>query len=200
MTKVVSRDEAVQLLQSGVVVAVPTDTVYGVAATLLNDDAIAKIFLMKRRPVTVALPVLVDSRASIEALGVAWPEMAQRLSDALWPGALTIVVDVAHELALRVRSSSDSVGFRIPNDAQLLDVLLATGPLVVSSANDHGATPCHSVDDILATFGEHQLLQAVLEGGERRGEVSTVVAIHDDSWRILRHGAISDDEIIELLK
>jgi L-threonylcarbamoyladenylate synthase len=200
MTKVVGRDEAVQLLRDGVVVAVPTDTVYGVAASLLDDDAIAQIFLMKRRPVTVALPVLVDSRASIEALGVTWPEKAQRLSDAFWPGALTIVVDVTHELALRVRSNSDSVGFRIPNDTQLLEVLEATGPLVVSSANEHGLSPCHSVGDVLGTFGEHQLLEAVLDGGERRGDVSTVIAIHDDSWRILRHGAVSDDAIVELFR
>jgi len=111
---VVDRDEAVRLLNAGGVVAVPTDTVYGLAASLEHDDAIAHIFSMKHRPSAVALPVLVGATSSIEGLGVTWLPIARTLSDAFWPGALTIVVDVPRELARRVGSGEDTVGFRLP--------------------------------------------------------------------------------------
>jgi L-threonylcarbamoyladenylate synthase len=194
MTVVVGAEEAVSRLRHGSVVAVPTDTVYGLAALLDHPDAVATLFRLKRRPPTVALPVLVGSRDVIDALGVHWPERAQRLSDALWPGALTIVVPVDARFAASV-GGSGSVGFRIPNDELLLGVLDQSGALAVSSANEHGEPPCRSADEVLGALGSNELLDAVLDGGERRGEVSTVVEIVGDSWRILRDGSIGTEEI-----
>jgi tRNA threonylcarbamoyl adenosine modification protein (Sua5/YciO/YrdC/YwlC family) len=198
MTVVVDAQEAVSRLRRGLVVAVPTDTVYGLAASLEYPDAVATLFELKRRPTSVALPVLAGSRDVIDALGVAWPERARRLSDALWPGALTIVVPVELRLAARV-GGVGSVGFRVPNDELLLDVLNQCGALAVSSANEHGEPPCHSAEEVLRALGSNELLNAVLNGGERGGDVSTVVEIASDSWRILRSGAISDEEIERLL-
>jgi L-threonylcarbamoyladenylate synthase len=199
MSEIVGRDEAVRLLAAGGVVAVPTDTVYGVAASLTHPFAVANLFAMKRRPTTAALPVLLDSLTSIEGLGVSWPEKARRLSESFWPGALTIVVSVPHELAILVGSTLDTVGFRIPDDDLLLDVLGESGPLVVSSANEHGETPCQSADEVLGTFVGLRSLDGVLDDGERSGNVSTVVEVHGGSWRILRHGAISDDDVARVL-
>jgi tRNA threonylcarbamoyl adenosine modification protein (Sua5/YciO/YrdC/YwlC family) len=199
MNTVVGRDEAVRLLRAGGVVAVPTDTVYGLAASLDYADAGAEIFSMKRRPSTVALPVLVDSVASIERLGVTLPRIARTLSDAFWPGALTIVVDVPLELARRVGGEGDTIGFRLPDDELLREVLAKTGPLVVSSANEHAAPPCHNVEQVLTVFGESETLKAVLDGGERAGEVSTVVQVQGDALRILREGAIGSDEVRRVL-
>lgn len=199
MSAVVGRDEAVRLLIAGRVVAVPTDTVYGLAASLERADAVAEIFLMKRRPSAVALPVLVDAISSIEGLGVTMPLIARKLSDAFWPGALTIVVDVSPELARRVGGEDDTVGFRLPDDALLREVLTKTGPLVVSSANEHAASPCHNVKQVLAVFGESKTLKAVLDGGERAGEVSTVVQVRGDAWLILREGAINTDQVARVL-
>jgi L-threonylcarbamoyladenylate synthase len=142
--------------------------------------------------------VLVGSRDVIDALGVAWPVKARRLSETLWPGALTIVVPVDPGLAAGV-GGVGTVGFRVPNDELLLDVLDHCGALAVSSANEHGEPPCHSAEEVLRALGSNELLDAVLNGGERRGEVSTVVEIAGDSWRILRSGAISDEEIERLL-
>jgi L-threonylcarbamoyladenylate synthase len=199
MSIVVDRDEAVRLLNEGGVVAVPTDTVYGLAASLEHDDAIAKVFSMKRRPSTVALPILVGAISSIEILGVTLPPNARKLSDAFWPGALTIVVDVPSELARRVGSGIDTVGFRLPDDELLREVLAQTGPLVVSSANEHSVPPCHNAAEVLAVFGETETLDAVLDGGERAGDVSTVVQVHENEWQILRDGAIKADEVGRVL-
>ncbi len=194
MIDVVEYEQAVSLLRGGGVVAVPTDTVYGLAASLAHPDAVAKLFRVKRRPSTTALPVLVSDRSAIAELHVDWPPLANRMSDSFWPGALTIVVPVEHELAARV-GGVGSVGFRIPNDVELLRVLGACGPLAVSSANEHGEPPCRSALEVALALGSNELLDAVLDGGERGGDVSTVVEIVDNSWRILRSGSISAEEI-----
>jgi tRNA A37 threonylcarbamoyladenosine synthetase subunit TsaC/SUA5/YrdC len=88
-----------------------------------------------------------------------------------------------------------SIGFRIPRDEVLLRVLAECGPLAVSSANEHGEPPCQSVEQVLAALGTNELLDAVIDGGVRQGEVSTVVEIAADTWRILRAGSISAEAI-----
>jgi L-threonylcarbamoyladenylate synthase len=195
VSELVDRDEAVRRLKSGGVVAVPTDTVYGLAASLDHPMAVQRLFEIKRRPTTTALPILVDSRDSIERLGVNWPARAKRLSDRFWPGALTIVVAVPHELAALVGSTSDTAGFRIPNHQLVRDVLIDVGPLAVSSANEHGAQPCRRVGDVLDVFAGRDDLDGVLDGAEGRGEVSTVVEVDGHSWRVLRQGALSAEEL-----
>jgi L-threonylcarbamoyladenylate synthase len=184
-------DEIVTLLQGGGVVGVPTDTVYGLAASLHEPGAMAKLFAAKNRPSDVALPILVDGVAEIERLGVSWFDAARRLSDAFWPGALTIVVPVSHDLATHVGAATDTAGFREPDDDVLRAVLTRSGPLAVSSANRHGATPCTSASLVAATFDESEDVAAVLDAGERLGEVSTIVELTGGSWRVLRQGAIS---------
>jgi tRNA threonylcarbamoyl adenosine modification protein (Sua5/YciO/YrdC/YwlC family) len=198
MTRIVERDEAVRLLNVGSVVAVPTDTVYGLAASLAHRDAVASLFVLKGRPANVPLPVLVHAMNPIQEIDVEWNAYAQRLAQEYWPGALTIVVPASHEVALLVGGSGDSVGVRVPNDELLLSVLRECGPLAVSSANTHGSSPCHSAQDVLRVLGgEH--LAGVLDGGERQGQVSTVVEVNDTSWRVLREGAISNEHIAQVL-
>ena len=135
--------------------------------------------------------MLVESVVQIEALGVTWPERARELGRAFWPGALTIVVPVAEELAMRVGSSSRNAGFRIPDDVALLHVLARCGALAVTSANEHGEPPCHNVGELQRAFTDGGELAGVVDGGERDGEVSTVVELTPTSWRVLRQGAIS---------
>ena len=199
MSEIVSRDEAVRLLRTGGVVAVPTDTVYGVAASVAHPMAVANLFAMKHRPTSMALPVLIDSFAAIELLEVTWPENARRLSEAFWPGALTIVVSAPRDLARLVGSTTDTVGFRVPNDELLVAVLRESGPLAVTSANEHGETPCQRADQVLRTFADLRVVNGVLDGGERAGDVSTVIEVRGSSWRILREGAISAGEVARVL-
>lgn len=198
MTRIVERDEAVQLLLAGAVVALPTDTVYGVAASLGHGEAVASLFLLKDRPTGVPLPVLLHALNPRQEIEVEWSERAHRLSEEFWPGALTIVVPASHELARMLGGSADTVGVRVPDDELLLSVLRECGPLAVSSANTHGAVPCQSAQEVLEAFaGGH--LGGVLDGGERRSAVSTVVAVDESSWRVLREGAISAARIAAVL-
>ena len=191
--------EADEALVGGGVVAVPTDTVYGVAASLANPPAVERLFALKRRPASRPLPILVDSIHQISTLGVSWPEHGRRLAEACWPGALTIVVRVPSALARRVGSATDSAGFRIPDDVLLRRVIRRTGPLAVSSANEHREAPCHSADEVLAAFAARGELHGVLDDGERSGDVSSVVDLSEGRWRMVRVGSIAVEVISGLL-
>lgn len=200
MTDVIIWEFAARLLDEGDVVALPTDTVYGLAASLSHPSAVTALFEMKRRPSAVALPVLVDSLDQITRLGVTWPDTASALSRAFWPGPLTIVVPVPEILARRVGSTSDTVGFRLPDDQLLRGIIARSGPLVVTSANEHGEPPCQRVAEVLNVFGGRDELAGVVDGGTRAGEVSTVVDVSETPWRLVREGALSHAALAAVLE
>lgn len=191
--------EALDALANGEVISVPTDTVYGVAASLESPLGIEKLFRLKRRPGELALPVLVHSLEQIELLGVELDARARRLARAFWPGALTVVLAAPGSIASKVGGSSSTVGFRIPNDEQLLSLLARSGPLCVTSANEHGAPPCQSAEQVRMIFSGRDELFGVLDAGPRQGAVSTVVDLASEPWRVARVGAISDVELSKVL-
>jgi L-threonylcarbamoyladenylate synthase len=197
MSKILSLEEAVGALASGEVIALPTDTVYGVGAAI-NKASVAKVFELKQRPHDVALPVLVCCVEQALELGISWNERAQLLSDAFWPGPLTIVVSAPSAFAETIGSTTKSVGLRMPKNEALLDVL-KNGPLCVSSANNHGETPCETALQVLETFNGRAAFFGVLDGGTCSGEVSTVVDVTSSNWKILRSGAIGEETIKQVL-
>jgi len=197
MSKILSLEEAVTALASGEVIALPTDTVYGVGAAI-NKASVAKVFELKQLPQDVALPVLVCCVDQALELGVSWNESAQLLSDAFWPGPLTIVVGGPSDLAETIGSTTNSVGLRMPNNEVLLGVL-KNGPLCVSSANNHGEAPCETPQQVLETFNGRAVFSGVLDGGACSGKVSTVVDVSGENWKILRSGALSETEIAHVL-
>ena len=199
MTRVLDQDEAVRVLARGGIVALPTDTVYGVAASLRHPDAVATLFGLKHRPDSVPLPVLIDDFTQIERLSVTWPETARRLSVVYWPGPLTIVVRVPDELARLVGGVVATAGFRIPDDVPLREILAHTGPLALSSANEHGEPPCHNVAEVLRAFVGRDELEGVVDGGERSERVSTVVDLSETPWRLVREGAINARDLHDVL-
>ena len=197
---IVGVEAAIELLNAGGVVAVPTDTVYGLAARVDHEEAVSTLFTLKRRPTSTPLPVLVDSINQIYRLGVEWPTLAQRLSDAFWPGALTIVVHVPRRLAQRLGSANETVGFRLADDDVLRRIVEVTGPMAVSSANEHGAPPCHSAAEVVERLGAREELLGVVDDAERSGVVSTVVDVSQGTCRIVREGALSAGLVLGALR
>lgn len=197
--RVLSLDDAVAALARGEIVALPTDTVYGVGAAISHPLAVAALFALKHRPSSVALPVVTASIDQITDLGVEWTGDAKRLSDRFWPGALTIIVAAPIDLA-HVVGASDTVGFRIPDDEVLRALLARSGPLALTSANAHGEPPCVNATQLAVVFGDDRALAGVLDAGERSGQVSTVVDISSDgSWRVVREGAVSTHQLDQVL-
>lgn len=189
--------EAVAALDEGRVVAVPTDTVYGVAARLGDPDAVAQLFRVKRRPHHVALPVLVNSLAQVTTLGVEWTETAHQLATRFWPGALTIVVAAPPDVAALVGARA-SLGLRVPRHDELREIIAACGPLAVTSANEHGRPACTTADEVAATDWAAPVA-GVLDGGSCDAPASSVVELARGGWRLRRAGAIERGDLASVL-
>jgi tRNA threonylcarbamoyl adenosine modification protein (Sua5/YciO/YrdC/YwlC family) len=199
MPRLLKVEAAIAVLDAGGIVAVPTDTVYGLAAEVSQPAAVAKLFALKHRPTFVPIPVLVDSVEQIRFLGVEWPDAAQRLADAFWPGALTIIIPVEHELAALLGGERDTAGFRIPDDDVLRRMIAVLGPFAVTSANSHGETPCFSAYEVIEKFADRAELDGAIDGGERSGDVSSVVDLSATPPQVLRVGAIPREQLIRVI-
>ncbi|HUS81617.1 MAG TPA: L-threonylcarbamoyladenylate synthase [Armatimonadota bacterium] len=182
---------AARVLRAGGLVVLPTDTVYGLAASLDSPEALARIFEAKRRPRQTPLPVLIASAADAGRLAagpLSSPVMA--LVGEFWPGPLTVVVEAGHRLPGVVTAGLGTVGLRVPDNEVAREIIGACGgALVVTSANLSGEDSPRAVSDI-----PHELLahvSLVVDGGPCPGGVpSTVVDITGPEPRVLREGAV----------
>jgi L-threonylcarbamoyladenylate synthase len=191
---------AAERLLHGEVVAIPTDTVYGLAADPFNLAAVEEIYRVKGRPEVRALPILVNSLDQAMLLAREVPRNFLRLAEEFWPGALTLVVDASHRLPLKVTANTGRIALRWPRSevvARLIEEF--DGPLTGTSANLSGSPPCTSAEDVFRQLGDRLLV--ILDAGETKSATpSTIVELHGDDCKILREGAISCDEIFEALQ
>jgi L-threonylcarbamoyladenylate synthase len=190
---------AAESLLRGEVVAIPTDTVYGLAADPFNLSAVEEIFRVKGRPEERALPILVNSLDQAMLLAREVPRNFLRLAEGLWPGALTLVVDASNRLPLKVTANTGRIALRWPN-SEVVGRLIEEfdGPLTGTSANLSGSPSCTSAEQVYAQLGDR--LHLILDGGETKTALpSTIVELHGDEWKIVREGAISGKAIGEIL-
>lgn len=181
---------AARILQSGGVVAFPTETVYGLGANALDESAVRRIYELKGRPSTSPLIVHVASIEMARSLSRAWPEAAERLARQYWPGPLTLVVPKAPSIPDSVTAGLDSVGLRMPRHPLALELIRAAGlPLAAPSANKFTQISPTTADHVRAAFGDEV---PVLDGGPCDvGIESTVVAVDaDGTVRLLRPGMV----------
>ena len=194
------RAEAIRVLRGGGIVAIPTDTVYGLAADLASPGSIARLFAAKRRPVDQAVVLLLAD--ADQAGGLAeWPPAAEALAAAFWPGGLTLVLSQRPETRLpgELTGGRPTVGLRLPDHPAPRALAAALGPLPVTSANLSGRPEASDAGEIADQLGE--AIDLILDGGPARGgPASTVVDCSADAARILREGAIAADEIAGCLR
>ena len=182
---VITEHEAIDLLMRGEVIAIPTDTVYGVAVAVNVPGATAALFALKERPTDVALPVLIADPTDANA----YATFAVDVSD-YWPGAFTAVgTRTAISADWDLGGDGKTVGLRCPDDDQVRRIAAAVGPLVTTSANKHGQPPCTTALDVSTQLGAI----AVIDGGARNGQPSTVVDATRKPLRVLRQGAVAID-------
>jgi L-threonylcarbamoyladenylate synthase len=192
---------AVEALGKGSVVAVPTDTVYGLAVLPSIPDAVDRLFLLKERPKDVALPMLVASWSDVEAVAGRLDTAARALAARFWPGRLTLVVprepgfnaDLGGPSAAR-----RTVGVRWPEHPVIEYLCGKLGPLAVTSANLHGSPPAITASEVAVAFsavGAEVAPAVILDGGRCDGLPSTVVECRGPATRCLREGAIPWGEI-----
>ena len=186
---------AADFLTRGRVVAVPTDTVYGLAADPFNLAAVEEIYRVKGRPETRALPILVNSIDQAMMLARDVPENFLRLAHEFWPGALTLVVDAGHRLPLKVTANTGRVALRLPRSAiiaALIDEF--DGPITGTSANLSGHPSCISGAQVQEQLGSR--LPLILDVGDLGTSLaSTIVVLRGDDWKIVREGVIPGADI-----
>ena len=190
---------AVEVLRAGGLVAIPTDTVYGLAASLHSPEAIEAIYAVKGRESAKALPILVDGMGRIETYAEDAPKSALLLAEAFWPGALTIVVRASDQVPHGIHRGANTVGLRMPDNPLALQVISAAGGgLAVTSANLSGAAEALTAAEVRCALGDR--VGAIVDGGRARGgSPSTVVDLTGRELRILRQGTITLDQLRQAL-
>ena len=191
---------AADALRNGAVVAVPTDTVYGLAADPHQPRAIEQLFALKERPTSVALPVLVAGRDQLSAVCGPLGRAAEHLAGRFWPGPLTLVVPRHRSFTADLGgppSSRHTVGVRWPDHPVIQSLCRQLGPLAVTSANRHGAAPATEAGEVAEIFAGDDGLALILDGGSCRGTPSTVVECRGPALRSLREGAIPWYDLLE---
>lgn len=194
----VSVDQAVKLLRAGGVVGLPTETVYGLAGRIDQEDALKLIFSTKQRPFFDPLIVHVASSAEVQGLAAEWPEIFQILAARFWPGPLTMVTQKTAAVSPLITSGLETVAIRCPKHPLALEVIRKLGvPVAAPSANRFGKTSPTRPEHVDSEFGGSV---AVIDGGACEvGLESTVVDAHlrDGRWhlRVLRPGGVSRREL-----
>ncbi|HEY6013191.1 MAG TPA: L-threonylcarbamoyladenylate synthase [Candidatus Limnocylindrales bacterium] len=193
------RAAAIEVLRDGGVVALPTDTVYGICVALGTPDGVERLFRVKRRPPDKGIMLLLENAAQAREIGIMTPA-AVALADACWPGGLTVVVPLRPgvEVPAALTSGAPTIGLRVPDHEAPRTLAAALGPLPATSANVSGLPEAPDAAAILAQLGDS--IELVLDGGPAHGgPASTVVDCTDELPRVLRPGAVPLDRVIAIL-
>jgi L-threonylcarbamoyladenylate synthase len=187
--------KAAALLAAGQVVAIPTETVYGLAGNALDETAVKRIFAVKKRPVSNPLIVHIASVKELPLVAKKIPVAAQQLAAAFWPGSLTLVLPKQKVISHLVTAGQVTVAVRVPDHALTRQLLRATGfPVAAPSAN-----PFNYISPVTAQHVAMQLggkIPYILNGGRcRSGVESTIIGFEKGKPILLRHGAITKEAI-----
>ena len=186
---------AQQFLEMGEIVAIPTETVYGLAGNIYNEKAIKKIFETKQRPFFNPLIVHIHSLACLDKICSEIPLKARLLANTFWPGPLTLVLKKRNSISELITGGKDTVAVRLPNHPLTLELLAKLDfPLAAPSANPFGAISPTSASHVANYFSDS--LPMVLDGGNcKNGIESTIIGFDEEAPVLYRLGAISIEEI-----
>ena len=191
--------EAAEIIKRGGLVAVPTETVYGLAGNGLDENAVHEIYEVKGRPAVKPLSLMVPDRGAMKGYCEDVPEQAEYLAERFWPGPLTIVLKAKELVPEIVRAGGTTVGLRCPDHPLTLEALrLAKLPFAAPSANPSGAESPKDAAKVMEYFSGR--IDAVIDGGSCGiGRESTLIDMSARPYRILRQGALAADDIADAL-
>ncbi len=187
-------DEACRALEAGFPIAIPTDTVYRLAADPFVPGAVRRVFGAKRRPGEVVMPVLVADLDQARPLAAVVPEVAERLMHRFWPGPLTVVLPRRPDLGADLGDTTATIGLRCPAHPAVQLLCRRAGPLATTSANLHGQPPLTTAAAVAEAFAGS--IPLVLDGGPCVGAPSTVVDCTAEEPALLREGRLPWPEIV----
>ncbi len=189
--------QALKILQSGGIVAFPTDTVYGLGALAFNNKAIESIYMAKDRPTEKAIPILIADINDLEMVTHNIPNMARIFASRFWPGPLTCVIPKKPTLPVAV-SATATVAVRIPDHPDARALLRSAGPMAVTSANISGRPSPTTMQEVYDQLNGR--IKLIMDGGKTPGGVpSTLVDCTGEKPVILRNGPITLAELLSVL-
>lgn len=183
--------KSIGILKKGGIGIYPTDTAFGIGCRIDNPASVSRLFELRKRPLTQAVPVLADGiEMASKYFRTPLPDVVRHLMESYWPGALTIVYYANNSLVYPlIRGGTETVGIRMPDHQTALRLISGTGlPLVGASANFHGEKTPYTFKDL--DPGLTALVDFVIEGSCKTGNVSTVVDCTGNGIKIIRQGAI----------
>lgn len=189
---------AARAAKAGRLVVLPTDTVYGLGCDAFSHEGVRALLAAKNRGPDMPVPVLIGSWSTIDGLVLGVPRPARLLIEAFWPGGLSIVLPHAPSLGWDLGRTKGTVMLRMPLHPVAIELLREVGPMAVSSANISGSPPASSAAEAMEQLGDS--VAVYLDGGPSGDPVaSTVVDLTGSAPRVLREGAVSVDEVAEVL-
>lgn len=192
-------NKAIALLSNEDIVAIPTETVYGLAGNIFSEKAIQKIFKVKQRPLFNPLIVHIHSLSQVNELASAFPEKAQLLANAFWPGPLTLILPKKSHISDTITAGKSTVGIRMPNHPVALQLLEQLPfPLAAPSANPFNRISPTRASHVAAYFNE--AVPMILEGGAcKNGIESTIIGFEDNEPVLYRLGSTSKEAIERII-
>ena len=193
-------EEAAKWILAGGIVAIPTDTLYGLAVDPYNADAVRRLFDVKGRPSERGVPLIAADAAQVASGMIALSALALRLAERFWPGPLTVVVPAPPALAAAVTGGTGTIAIRVPADEVARRICRMAGrPITATSANISGAAATPDPDEVERTLGDRIDL-LIDTGNTRGGPPSTIVDATSAEPRLVRAGAVPWDEIEQCLQ
>ena len=196
------RDElsrAAEVIRNGGLVAVPTETVYGLAANAFDPDAVQRIYDVKGRPEYKPISLLISGMEDVERLAVNIPGEAKLLAERFWPGPLTMVLRKDRSVPEIVTAGGDTVGLRCPDHPQTLGLIKLAGlPLAAPSANPSGSESPKDFDKVMEYFDGK--IDCAIDGGRCSvGSESTILDMTTYPFRIIRQGSLPREKLASIL-
>lgn len=181
---------ALQILKEGKIVAYPTESFYGLGVMATDENAVKRLYELKRRPVQKPMPLIVGSRKALKSIVKSIPHEAEILMGKFWPGALTIVFHAIDGLPEILSGGTGKVAVRIPGENFALCLAnLAGFPITATSANPSGMPPAETPEEVINYFGE--AVDLIINGGKTPGgEPSTIVDVTVTPVKVLREGKV----------
>ncbi|HEX6934918.1 MAG TPA: L-threonylcarbamoyladenylate synthase [Actinomycetes bacterium] len=193
----VGLEQAADAVRRGELVVLPTDTVYGLGTDAFSPDAVAGLLAAKGRGRDLPVPVLVGSPRTLDGIATGLSPAARSLVEAFWPGGLTLVARAQPSLQWDLGDTGGTVAVRMPLHPVAIELLQATGPMAVSSANISGRPPATTVDEAVEQLGE--AVSVYLDGGPSGEPVpSSIVDVTGEVPRLLRAGAVDEQALREV--
>ena len=179
--------DVINILKNGGVVVMPTDTIYGILGSALNEKTVEKVYQLRKRNLDKPFIILISSLNDLNQFNIKLTKKQKEFLEKHWPNPISVILSCNSEKFQYLHRGKNSLAFRIPSDQKLLEILKQIGPLVAPSANYEGQKPSETIAEAKKYFGEKVGLY--IDGGIIKSKASTLIEFDKKGFKILRQGS-----------